>query len=209
MNRWFPKRRFARVHGIGRHWLARDPIGENGGLNLYAYVSNNPANAVDPLGLWQITIGGGEGAGFMITFGNNGGTGSGWRSLFNGQWNLGGDVGVGLGGFVNVNLRDSGRHCSGDNWGVYGRASNTLPFSGGYGSVGGSAYAPFGAENGTPSAQFGVNFRGQPGGANGSAALGGYKVGPGPNGPVFTPYVGGSFTIGGGGVVGVGDTHYF
>ena len=34
-------------------WLARDPIGENGGINLYAYVGNNPVNAFDPFGLWQ------------------------------------------------------------------------------------------------------------------------------------------------------------
>ncbi len=32
-------------------WLNRDPIEENGGLNLYEYVGGNPATKVDPLGL--------------------------------------------------------------------------------------------------------------------------------------------------------------
>ena len=35
---------------IGR-WLSRDPIGEEGGVNLYGYVENDPANWVDSLGL--------------------------------------------------------------------------------------------------------------------------------------------------------------
>ncbi|MCG3128228.1 MAG: hypothetical protein CHACPFDD_03105 [Phycisphaerae bacterium] len=34
---------------LGR-WMSRDPIGEWGGLNLYGFVGNDPANAVDPLG---------------------------------------------------------------------------------------------------------------------------------------------------------------
>ena len=32
-------------------WLSRDPIAENGGINLYAYVLNDPVNYWDPLGL--------------------------------------------------------------------------------------------------------------------------------------------------------------
>ena len=32
-------------------WLSRDPIGEDGGLNLYGYVLNSPVLKYDPLGL--------------------------------------------------------------------------------------------------------------------------------------------------------------
>ncbi len=35
---------------LGR-WLSTDPIGEEGGVNLYGYVEGNPLNLVDPLGL--------------------------------------------------------------------------------------------------------------------------------------------------------------
>lgn len=32
-------------------WISRDPIGETAGINLYAYVGNNSATFIDPLGL--------------------------------------------------------------------------------------------------------------------------------------------------------------
>jgi RHS repeat-associated protein len=35
---------------LGR-WLSRDPIGEEGGINLYAYAGNAPVGSIDPFGL--------------------------------------------------------------------------------------------------------------------------------------------------------------
>jgi RHS repeat-associated protein len=37
---------------LGR-WLARDPIGETAGINLYGYVGNDPESQTDPFGLLQ------------------------------------------------------------------------------------------------------------------------------------------------------------
>jgi len=36
-----------------QRWLNRDPIGEDGGVNLYGYVGNNSISGVDAFGLWS------------------------------------------------------------------------------------------------------------------------------------------------------------
>jgi len=43
-----PYRSYAPWQG---RWLSRDPIGESDGVNLYAYVANNPVSLFDPMGL--------------------------------------------------------------------------------------------------------------------------------------------------------------
>ncbi|GAK58228.1 hypothetical protein U27_05201 [Candidatus Vecturithrix granuli] len=37
-------------------WTTRDPLGEHGGLNLYAFVGNNPVNWIDPWGLQVLDV---------------------------------------------------------------------------------------------------------------------------------------------------------
>ena len=58
---------------LGR-WLSRDPIGEEGGINLYGYVGDNPINSVDLLG-WEALLiiyrdGGRDSAGTIHAFEN-------------------------------------------------------------------------------------------------------------------------------------------
>jgi RHS repeat-associated protein len=41
---------------LGR-WINRDPIQEQGGLNLYAFTENSPLNSLDPQGFWTFGLG--------------------------------------------------------------------------------------------------------------------------------------------------------
>ena len=45
--------RFRAYSANAGRWLSRDPIQEDGGVNLYRYVSNSPATLLDPYGLEQ------------------------------------------------------------------------------------------------------------------------------------------------------------
>ena len=55
-------------------YLNPDPIGLAGGINLFAYVQNNPVNFVDPYGLWSIW-GGTSGVASWGPWGGNAGSG--------------------------------------------------------------------------------------------------------------------------------------
>jgi RHS repeat-associated protein len=78
-------------------FLVEDPIRFAGGRNFYLYVTSNPVKRKDPRGLWQVTVGGGEGLGALLTFGSN-----------SGQWNFGLYTGGGEGLFAKVDMSDSG-----------------------------------------------------------------------------------------------------
>ena len=52
-------------------YLEADPLGLGGGANLYAYVGGNPLGRVDPEGLWQLTISGGDVVGGIASVGYN------------------------------------------------------------------------------------------------------------------------------------------
>lgn len=43
------------VPALGR-WLTRDPLGEDGGINVYGFVGNDPVNTVDPDGLQALPL---------------------------------------------------------------------------------------------------------------------------------------------------------
>ena len=48
---------YRHYHPRTKQWISRDPIGEAGGLNLFAYANNDPINGIDVLGLEVFQIG--------------------------------------------------------------------------------------------------------------------------------------------------------
>ena len=97
---------------LGR-WLSRDLIGLAGGVNVYTFVGSNPLSFSDPLGLWQVSIYGGDVFGGYFTFGNNGGTGGFIERLYDGQWNVGVRGGVGEGVSIGLDVTDLGKEAPG------------------------------------------------------------------------------------------------
>ncbi|WP_258186906.1 RHS repeat-associated core domain-containing protein, partial [Vibrio sp. 10N.286.45.A3] len=78
---------------LGR-WLNRDPLQEQGGINLYAYVDGDPLGYVDPDGRFSVTVSyypGGVGGG--VTYGYDPKSGKQWFE---------GELGVGMGGKLSV-----------------------------------------------------------------------------------------------------------
>ena len=89
---------FARMYDpeIGR-FLQTDPLGYIDTINPYAYCGNNPANWIDPTGLWTVKIRIAAGFGGAVEFGRN-----------SGQWSLVLAVGPGLVADFDLDLGDSG-----------------------------------------------------------------------------------------------------
>ncbi|HEX2762956.1 MAG TPA: RHS repeat-associated core domain-containing protein [Allosphingosinicella sp.] len=84
--------------GLGR-FLQTDPIGYDGGMNLYAYVGGDPVNGTDPSGATKVEICTGT---RLCPHHDGGGPGSGVAQLFGGRGNGGG------GGWVLRKVREGG-----------------------------------------------------------------------------------------------------
>jgi hypothetical protein len=111
-------------------FLNQDPLRFAGGSNFYRHVHNNPVLRKDPLGLWQLNIGGGEGLGGMFSLGYN-----------SGHWNFAFYTGLGEGGFIDYDPTDSGgchkhpgggetRAHGGIGLGSYADADDSIPWGG-------------------------------------------------------------------------------
>jgi len=109
-------------------FVEKDPIGFRAGdLNLYRYVSNNPVNLTDPLGLWTVQVGVsvsglfGVAAGSVfggLAFDSNGGFGS--------YWGFGAGAGGGADAFGGVSFGASNGDCIEDLGGPFLNGSADL-----------------------------------------------------------------------------------
>jgi RHS repeat-associated protein len=162
-------------------FVSEDPMGILGGsANLYRYVRDNPTSRIDPLGLWEVTLGGGAELGGLIKFGKN-----------CGEWNFGLYAGAGEGAFGSYDPTDSGYHEPGFDGGL--AASSDV----GIGKIHIGVDAEVGVD-GSGSSSVTIPF---PGGGALTIPL---PPSPGPSG---SPH--GTLGAGAGGAAGVGGTTYF
>jgi hypothetical protein len=52
----FPFQVQAYYHPDAGRWISRDPIGEEGGLSIFAFIANSPLNSIDSFGLCDLPL---------------------------------------------------------------------------------------------------------------------------------------------------------
>ncbi len=152
-------------------WLSRDPLREDAGLNMHAYVGNDPINGIDPLGLKTLAVGlsggGFLGVGITTSFG----------VIADTQGNIGVYGGVDYGGGVAASLGVDGNFMATGAEDIYAATSGN---SGGVG-VSGALIGKVGYNGSTGQNADGSNWIGA-GAAMGLGIGGGATATTGPSG---------------------------